>query len=278
MSFAATREMARKDRLYPSVILYGGSPDERREAVLELARILLCTEVPGERPCGTCRHCRRVAWPEAGAERFHPDFHVLERDLRTSTSVATTKNFLTKTSSSPFEGRGQIFVVAEADSLSPGAADALLKILEEPPDRSPRHFFLLAPSRLDLLPTLRSRSLSIFLGESDALDEDVVTELAEPLARALDGYIQTGAPVLLLVAAKILAGVPGNDDVRAKTPWALAAASILRYVQVREVPVSTRRALLALAADLQDGWQLRLRAIPADRILEGLVARHLTGL
>ena len=66
------------------------------------------------------------------------------------------------------------FVIASAESLSPGAADALLKSLEEPHEGSPRHFLLLAPSQFDLSPTLRSRSQSIYLGGGERLDEEAV--------------------------------------------------------------------------------------------------------
>lgn len=267
-------EMARGARLYPSVILYGTSFEERCDAVVRLARTLLCEAAEG-RPCNLCRQCTRVVWPEAGGEKFHPDFHVLERDLRTSTSVEATKAFLKTTVSSPFEARGQVFVIAEADSLTPGAADALLKLLEEPSTRSPRNFFLLAASRLDLLPTLRSRSLSIFLGGAEALDEELVAEIAEDLAPVLDAYFESASPVYLLAAAEVLGRAPGWDDTRAKKPWATAAAAVLAYVGRRPLERPRRRALLALAEALLDAWKHRLRGIPANRILEGQVSRHL---
>ncbi|MEO1083791.1 MAG: hypothetical protein AAFY88_06075, partial [Acidobacteriota bacterium] len=62
-------DQARRGRLYPSVILYGGSEDERRALTLELARTLLCEN--DERGCAPgaadpCRHCRRLVWPEKG--------------------------------------------------------------------------------------------------------------------------------------------------------------------------------------------------------------------
>ena len=82
---------------------------------------------------------------------------VLERDLKTSTSVEATKSFLQAAQLSPFEARGQVFVIASADTLTGEAANALLKTLEEPHSGAPRHFVLLAPSRFDLLPTVRSR-------------------------------------------------------------------------------------------------------------------------
>ncbi|KAB2964279.1 MAG: hypothetical protein F9K18_07670, partial [Thermoanaerobaculia bacterium] len=161
-------DLARRGRLYPSTILHGGSGAARRDAALELSRALLCERgEPGERPCGACRHCRRVAWPGEAGEAFHPDFAVLVRDLKTSTSAESTREFLRAAHSAPFEARGQVFAVAEADTLSAEAGDALLKMLEEPGLGSPRHFLLLAPSRTDLPETLRSRSLAVYLGAAD---------------------------------------------------------------------------------------------------------------
>lgn len=275
MNFDAVKAVARIGRLYPSVILYGATAEERQEATLEVSRILLCSKPEKARACGQCQHCRRLVWPGPKAEQFHPDFHVLERDLRASTSVQATKNFLKTTVATPFEARGQIFVVAEAGTLNGGAADALLKTLEEPPGTSARHFFLLASSRMDLSATLRSRSLSIYLGRSDTLDNELVTEVAEELARSLDAWFATASPLLLMTAASALARIPGWEDIRARKPWATAAAAVLHYARAFNGPPGLRRALYALAQELCDGWTLRLRMITAERILEGLISRHL---
>ncbi len=280
MNFEAVLATARQGRLYPSAILYGASFEERQEAAVRLARSLLCAAEAQARPCGECRQCQRIVWPEPKAEKFHPDFHVLVRDLRNTTSVEAAKRFLKSTVSTPFEARGQVFVVAEADSLSDGAADSLLKTLEEPPGQTPRHFMLLAGSRLDLSPTLRSRSLAVFLGGAEALDEELIHDIAAELTRTLEAYFATAAPVLLIAAAAALArapgsGAPGWQDTRARKPWATAAAAVASYAGTFAGPPATRRALYALAQDLLDGWMLRLRAITAERILEGLVARHL---
>jgi hypothetical protein len=57
--------------------------------------------------------------------------------------------------------------------------------------------------------------------------------------------------------------------------WALAAAAVLRSLELEEDPAGGRRARLALAEALLEAPPLRLRGIAAERILEGLVARHL---
>jgi hypothetical protein len=281
MNLGAALDVARLGRLYPSVILHGRGPEARREASLQLARTLLCEAPPEARPCGVCRNCRRIAWPSessAGADVFHPDFQVLERDLKTSTSVDATREMLRTAQVSPFEARGQVFVVAAAETLSGEAANALLKTLEEPPTSAPRNFFLLAPSRLDLLPTLRSRSLAVFLGAAETAEEADVEPVARAFAGALSGWLSTGAAIHLLAAAEALGRAGGWEDPRASRPWAVAAAAVVRSLQgLPEIPegAPSRRALLALAEDLLGAPLLRLRGVGAERILEGLVARHL---
>lgn len=275
MSLAALRAAACAGRLYPSVILHGGSPAARRQAALELARTLLCEAAPEARPCGACRHCRRVAWPGEGREVFHPDFAVVGRDLKTSTSVDAARAVVAAAHAMPFEARGQVFVVGEAETLSGEAANALLKLLEEPPSRSPRHFLLLCPSRLDLLPTLRSRSLAIYLGAAEALAEGDVERLAAGLETPLAAFARSGAAIWLLAAARQLLAAGDFDDPRAARPWALAAAAVRRTYGSPALPAGLRRPLLALAEDLLAAPDLRLRGIPAERILEGLVAHRL---
>ncbi len=267
---------AREQRLYPALILYGANLDVRQNSAIELARTMLCERSPDLRPCGDqdpCRHCERIGWP---TEHFHPDFHVLERDLRTATSTGATKNFLSNAYSAPFEARGQVFVIAEAESLSGGAADSLLKLLEEPPQQSPRYFMLLAASRLDLLTTLRSRSLSVYLGPNDALDEAEISQVAEAFGQAIEGFVSDSAAIHLLTAADALAQTKGWKDPRNRKPWAIAAAAIAHYLEGAELDVSTRRALLATAEALLDAPRMRVRGITHNRILEGLLARHLT--
>jgi len=279
LSLAAALTSARQGRLYPAVILDGGEAEARRQAALELARTLLCEASPEARPCGVCRHCRRIVWPGAGegAAAFHPDFQVLERDLKASTSVDATREMLKTAQVSPFEARGQVFVIASAESLTGEAANALLKNLEEPHVSAPRHFLLLAPSRLDLLPTLRSRSLAVFLGAAVPVDAAAVEPLARSFTAAATAYTGSGAPIYLLGAAAALAAAGGWEDPRSGRPWALAAAAVLRSLELEPGPAMTtaRRARLALAEALLDSPALRLRGIAADRILEGLVARHL---
>ncbi len=309
-----TLALAIEGRLYPSVILHGGSETTRFEAAITFARALLCEREAAQRPCGTCRHCRRIILPklsgtESGTEpeSFHPDFLWLVRDLKTSVSADATREMLRSAHLSPYEARGQVFVVAEAASLSAEASDALLKAIEEPGLRSPRNFFLLAPSRLDLSPTLRSRSLAIYLGAAAAFPDPLLASVASGFRTSVERFAAGGGAIWLLDAASRLdpvgkrtkaereerkrrgaegdeEEVEGFDDPRAQRPWLLAATAVRMAANAEAgkageepLPPALRRRLLALAEDLLTASPLRLRGIPADRILEGLVSRHLTG-
>jgi len=287
LNLPAALVSARQGRLYPSVILDGGDVESRWRAALELARALLCEVEPESRPCGVCRHCRRIVWPGSGGTgdggketAFHPDFQVLERDLKASTSVDATREMLRTAQVSPFEARGQVFVVASAESLTGEAANALLKSLEEPHVSSPRNFFLLTPSRLDLLRTLRSRSLAVFLGPAEPVDPATIEPLARAFSTAAAAWSASGSPIYLLSAAAALSGAGpaagGWEDARSGRPWAVAAAAVLRSLDLlEEGEPAARRARLALAESLLESPALRLRGIAAERILEGLVSRHL---
>lgn len=291
MNLDGALALARRGELYPGVILHGGAPEERRGAALALARTLLCEADPDEQPCGACSHCRRIVLAGAAEEGdetsggpsdapFHPDFQVLERDLKTSTSVEATKAFLRTAQVSPFEGRGQVFVVASAESLSGEAANALLKTLEEPHVSAPRHFLLLAPSRLDLLATLRSRCLSIYLGGALRPPAEELDELAAGLGRCFAAWAQSGdkrgSAAWLLAAASLLEGAGDFSDLRSGDPWTRAAAAVVAARERPGVPPELSPRLLALAEDLLRAPAWRLRAVPVPRILDGLVARHLT--
>jgi len=289
-ALARLQALALAGRLYPSVILHGADDAGRRAAAAELARTLLCERAdPAERPCGGCRHCRRIVAPpvpprdeKERRERrddeppFHPDFAVLERDAKTVTSAEATRDFLRAAHSAPFEARGQVFVVAEADTLSGEAADALLKLLEEPGLGAPRHFLLLAPSRLDLSATLRSRSLAVYLGAATREDPAKLARLAEGVAANLAHFARRRSGLDLLDAAAKLAKAGDFKDPRAQTPWSAAAEVARTAALAAATPPALRRPLLDLAHDLlAEAPPLRLRGISAERILEGLVSRRL---
>jgi DNA polymerase-3 subunit delta' len=188
-----------------SLLLEGGSAAERLAFGLFWAARLMCREAAP--PCGKCRICLQI---EGDACR---DLFLLN-GAEGSITVDTVREVRAVLGDPP-AGRGpRVVILAEAQALGDGAANALLKSLEEP---SPGNVFvLLAPSREILLPTLVSRSFVLTLGWPKGDLEDPA--LRDSL-RALCEFIQSGKGAWLEWT-----GRKGNVDAR-------MADSILREVQ-----------------------------------------------
>jgi hypothetical protein len=291
--------LAAEGRLYPSVIISGGTPNDRLDLAFGIGRALLCEREPVVRPCGECGHCRRVdkdryareARAKASSEKKggkadeendegvrqgHPDFLLLERPpARRDIRIGMVRPLVRAAQMSPFEARGQVFVIADANTLNPHGANTLLKTLEEPVGTTPRHFLLLAASAQELLPTLRSRSLTVYLGAGDgaaADDEEMAALLAHwrdrPGEEAFALWVAGLADRLLDIGGKEL------DDVRARRGWNRAARAAVEAAGALD-DRGDRAAALALATDLLDAHRLRERYIQPRRIIEGLAARRL---
>ena len=118
----------------------------RRPAALAFAAALNCDVSPAG--CGECASCRKVL---RGA---HPDVHlivpegqqILVDQIRGS---STERGVIPEASRSPIEGRTKVFLLEDAAQLNISAANALLKVLEEPPDDV---VFLLVTADPDMLP------------------------------------------------------------------------------------------------------------------------------
>ncbi len=151
-------------------------------AARAFAAALLCPEGG----CGGCRACRLAL-----AER-HPNLFVVEpegRDIHVDTVKQEVWHPAYRTAPEP--GR-KVFVVREADRLNPAAADALLKVLEEPPADA---VFLLLSARPHELPeTILSRCHVVtFAPLSEAfVVETLVAEGASPERAALAARLSGG--------------------------------------------------------------------------------------
>lgn len=99
-------------------------------------------------PCGQCRSCRKI---ESGNHpdliRVHPTGAMVRIDqIRELCRILAMK---------PYEARYRVVVISEANRMNAEAGNALLKMLEEPPDRT--ILILTAPAVADVLPTIVSR-------------------------------------------------------------------------------------------------------------------------
>jgi DNA polymerase-3 subunit delta' len=114
---------------------------------INLAQALNCDN-PGP-PCGQCRSCQRIL------EGKHADVTPVGLDSRTEIGIDNIRGLQHLANLSPYEGKCKVFIIDGAEYLSTEAANSLLKILEEPPQRVV--WLLLAAEEERLLPTIISR-------------------------------------------------------------------------------------------------------------------------
>ena len=115
-----------------------------------MARSLNCESGPTPDPCGTCQSCRDLAPMGPGS------IDVIELDAATHGLVDDARELRDKAFFSPVQSKYKIYIIDEAHQLGPGAANALLKVVEEPP---PHVLFIFATTEPDkLIATIRSRT------------------------------------------------------------------------------------------------------------------------
>jgi DNA polymerase-3 subunit gamma/tau len=115
-----------------------------------MARSLNCEKGPTPNPCGECQSCRDLVANGPGS------IDVMELDAATHGLVDDARDLRDKAFFAPVQSRYKIYIIDEAHQLGPGAANALLKVVEEPP---PHVLFIFATTEPDkLISTIRSRT------------------------------------------------------------------------------------------------------------------------
>ena len=146
---------------------------------LNLAQALNCDAA--EVPCGVCLSCQKIASGK------HADVQVMELNGETSEenrakiSVEQIEKLQHSVSLPPFEGKRKVFIIDGAEFFSTGAANRLLKTLEEPVGNVV--FILLTPDDKLLPPTVVSRCqrLELFLMPANQIEAALKTKwLVEP--------------------------------------------------------------------------------------------------
>ena len=137
----------RTDGVAHAHLIVGPRHVGKRTLATNLAQALNC-DGP-EPPCGQCRSCQRIL------EGKHADVAALGLDSKTEIGIDDIRELQRLANLPPYEGRCKVFIIDEAEYLSTEAANSLLKILEEPPQRVV--WLLLAAEEERLLPTIISR-------------------------------------------------------------------------------------------------------------------------
>ena len=164
--------------------LFTGPPGSgRSQAAMAFAAALVCTD-PHEVGCGRCAGCR-----DALADQHADVVHVVPKELIIKTEYI--RDIVAQAARMPTVAAHRVLIIENADRLHPAAADALLKTVEEPPERTV--IIMLAPSTdpEDFSQTLRSRCRHLYIpspSESELvrilMDEEGASEHDARLAAA----------------------------------------------------------------------------------------------
>jgi len=115
-----------------------------------MARSLNCAKGPTPNPCGECQSCKDLVANGPGS------IDVIELDAATHGLVDDARDLRDKAFFAPVQSQYKIYIIDEAHQLGPGAANALLKVVEEPP---PHVIFIFATTEPEkLISTIRSRT------------------------------------------------------------------------------------------------------------------------
>ena len=115
-----------------------------------MARSLNCEKGPTPTPCGICQSCKDLVANGPGS------LDVIELDAATHGLVDDARDLRDKAFFAPVQSRYKIYIIDEAHQLGLGAANALLKVVEEPPAHVVFIFATTEPDKL--ISTIRSRT------------------------------------------------------------------------------------------------------------------------
>jgi DNA polymerase III subunit delta' len=217
------REILARDRFPHAVILSGTEGSGKYTLALMLARAMNCLEPQAPRGlpdfCGRCANCTRIAQSEDLDTRFaeavearenlretdkketrilvqtHPDVLVIPPDPpQMMIKVDQIRHVIANIYYRPAEARERVYIFTSSAFMKE-AANSLLKVLEEPPEFAT--LFLLTENTGELLPTIRSRSMSFALGALTASEVEAFLARKRPdwnpRQRALVARLSEGA-------------------------------------------------------------------------------------
>lgn len=282
---AALKRMLVSDRLPGALLFTGEEGIGKKLFALEIARALNCRTPKDHEACGVCSSCTRIAklnYPQRDdAEEWtqiiwtdHPDVGLVvapKRVLR----VEQMRQIEKEANFRPFEGKARMFLIDEADKLNDASANALLKVLEEPPRTS--HLILITARPAMLLPTILSRCQMIRFSpltpaeiETHLTKNKVDTKTARLRARAAGGSMGralSGDLVTFTSQRKAMLKVLNALVVSEDRAQLLRSAEQLNEAQYKE---EFEERLDVLETLIRDAWMLSLGVEPSQLVNEDL--------
>ncbi|WP_309710360.1 DNA polymerase III subunit gamma and tau [Pseudolysinimonas sp.] len=144
------RTALRTDRVNHAYLFSGPRGCGKTTSARILARCLNCAEGPTDTPCGTCASCVELARDGGGS------LDVVEIDAASHNGVDDARDLRERAAFAPARDRYKIFILDEAHMVTPQGFNALLKLVEEPPDHVKFIFATTEPEKV--IGTIRSRT------------------------------------------------------------------------------------------------------------------------
>ena len=157
------------DNAAHSYIIEGGSGASRLRCSLYIACAVVCENKKSDgTPCFCCNQCRKILSGE------HTDIKVVatDREKEKTISVEKIRALRKEAYVLPTDCDYHIYIISECEKMNVNSQNALLKILEEPPENT--LFLLCVPSKEMLLPTVVSRAQSHSLGRTTAAENEII--------------------------------------------------------------------------------------------------------
>jgi len=174
----------KNDRVAHAYIFSGARGVGKTTAARILAKALNCVKGPTATPCGECDSCKEIA---AGTS-----LDVIEIDAASNRGIDQIRELREMVRYAPAASRSKVVILDEAHMLTGEASNALLKTLEEPPDRV---IFVMATTQPeDLVDTIRSRSQHFHFR---ALTFAEIAGRLEEIAKKENLQIETGAMAVI---------------------------------------------------------------------------------
>ncbi|MBQ7580885.1 MAG: hypothetical protein IJU39_06220 [Clostridia bacterium] len=143
-------------RIPHAFIIEGAKEEERRALADFLAKAFVCKS--DEKPCRTCTACRKID------SKSHLDYKIFEGRGKTgAVAIDDVRELRSDVFIAPNEADRKVYLVCNAHKMNDYAQNALLKVLEEPPEYAV--IILECEERSQLLETVRSRCASFRVGE-----------------------------------------------------------------------------------------------------------------
>ena len=238
MRLALLEKAARENRLAHLLLFHGGSALHQREVALRLAQILNCRSTSSERPCQECPTCRKIA------SGNHPEVSWL-KPHKATIGIEQVLTWQEKVYLKHYEGDYKVSIVEQADALTLPAANSLLKVIEEPPERTV--IILCAENAEGILPTIQSRAQLVFfpnlsegawlkgLGEADESEASLAFRLSGRNQNLATDILKHGVLLLQEWVGKFLTVVEERDFLKLFALFPIDKNQALLYLQVMAV-------------------------------------------